>query len=99
MAHFTDRQVARNLISWGDIVLRRHDSRWVDKISRPIDVSNRRLCPLGQIFGTRDAGLELLGLTEAEAAECGFVSRQGVQTSHLNDVWNEFVALRSEHAE
>ena len=56
-----------------------------------VDVASEALGPLGQIFGTRDAGLRSLGLTQAEAADCGFVSQPGVSTRHINDIWNKLV--------
>ena len=91
MAYLTDRQFAQNLISRADIALRWCDPRWVEKIVRPVDVADGVLSPLGQIFGTYDAGLVSLGLTASQAAECGFASQPGVQTSHVNDAWNQLV--------
>jgi hypothetical protein len=96
MTHLTDRQVAQNLICKGDIVLRWHDTLWAEKIVRPVDVADGALSPLGQIFGNYDEGLRVLSLTESEAAEYGFVSRPGVQTSSVNDLWNQLVLSRSQ---
>jgi len=91
MPYLTDRQLAKHLISKGEIALRWHDARWAEKIAKPVDVASEALGPLGQIFGTRDAGLRSLGLTQAEAADCGFVSQPGVSTRHINDIWNKLV--------
>jgi hypothetical protein len=99
MTYLTDRQVAQNLISKGDIVLRWYDTRWAEKIVRPVDVADGALSPLGQIFDHYDEGLRVLSLTESEAAECGFVSRPGVQTSHVNDLWNQLVLSRSQDSQ
>ena len=91
MTYLTDRQVAQNLICKGDIVLRWHDTLWAEKIVRPVDVADGALSPLGQIFGNYDEGLRVLSLTEAEAADHGFVGRPGGQTSSVNDLWNQLV--------
>jgi hypothetical protein len=96
MTCLTDRQVALNLVSRGAVTLRWHDPRWAERIIRPIDVADHSLDPLSQIFGNRDDGLRALGLTEAEAAECGLLGRPGGQTMHLNDLWNQLVLSRDQ---
>jgi hypothetical protein len=91
MTYLTDIQIAQNLISKGDVVLRWYDTRWAEKIVRLVDVADGMLNPLGQIFGNYQEGLKQLRLTEAEAAECGFVSRLDVGAECINDLWNHHV--------
>ena len=59
MTYLTDRQVAQNLISKGDIVLGWYDTSWAERIVRPVDVADEALSPLGQIFGNYDEGLRV----------------------------------------
>ena len=96
MTCLTDRQVAQNFVSKGAVTLRWYDPQWAEKIVRPIDVADAALSPLAQIFGNCDTGLRALGLTEAEAAECGLLGRPGGQTEHVNDLWNRLVVNRCE---
>lgn len=91
MTYLTDRQVAQNFISKGDVALRRYDTSWPEKIARPVDVADKALNPLAQIFGNYDEGLRFFNLRESEAAEYGFASRSDVQTSHVNNLWNQLV--------
>jgi hypothetical protein len=99
MTYLTDRQVAQNLISKGDVALCWYDTRWTEKIVRPVDVADGALSPLGQIFGNYNEGLRVLSLTESEAAECGFVGRPGLQTSHVNNLWNQLVLSRNQDSQ
>jgi hypothetical protein len=95
MTCLTDRQVALNLVSKGEVALRWHDTRWASKIVKPVDVADRALSPLGQIFGSWDDGLKALSLTESEAAEHGLIGRPGGQTAQVNELWNALVLSRS----
>lgn len=95
MTYMTSQQVAHNLVSKGEVALRWYDIRWAERILRPIDVADRALGPLGQIFGSYDDGLTCLGLSKSQAAEYGFVSRPDVQTSHVNDVWGHIILSRA----
>jgi hypothetical protein len=94
MTCLTDRQVALNLVSKGEVALRWYDARWASRISRPVDVADRALSPVGQIFGSWDEGLRALSLTESEAAEHGLVGLPGGQTAQVNELWNALVLSR-----
>ena len=93
MTYLTDRQVAQNLVSKGDVALRRHDPLWSVKIVRPINVADSELNPLGQVFGSYKEGLQTLGLTESDAAECGLSDRPDTLASHVNAAWNDRVVI------
>ena len=91
MTYLTDRQIAQNFISKGDVALRRYDAHWPEKIASTVDVADKALNPLAQVFGNYEEGLRFLNLKESEAAEYGFASRSDVQPSHVNDLWNKLV--------
>lgn len=95
MTCLTDRQVAQNLVSKGDVALRWYDTRWASRIVKPVDVADPALSPLGQIFGDCDEGLKALSLTPSQAAEHGFIGRPGGETAHVNELWNALVSSRS----
>src|SRR6185436_7038030 len=95
MTFLTDRQFAQNLVARGDVALQMHDAHWTDKVTKPVDVANEALNPLGQIFGNPDQGLRILGLTVSQAGECGFMPCATTQTSDLNDLWNAHVLSRA----
>lgn len=95
MTYLTDQQVAQNCIAKGDIILRWYDRGWAEKIARPVDVMDRALGPLGQIFGSYDEGLRILNLSESGAADCGFAGQPGVGATQINDAWNQLVLIAS----
>jgi hypothetical protein len=96
MTYLTDRQVAQNLVSKGDVALRQHDPLWAVKITRPIDVADGALNPLGQVFGSYKEGLRTLGLTEPDATECGLSDLPDTLSSHVNAVWNDRVVINAQ---
>jgi hypothetical protein len=46
MTYLTDRQVAQNCITKGAVTLRWYDTRWAERIARPVDVTDKALGPL-----------------------------------------------------
>jgi hypothetical protein len=46
-------------------------------------------CVLGQVYGSYDAGFDLLGLSAEDAVDLGFAARVGISVTHAEREWCE----------